>query len=128
MKLSELHTILSQSSGDIKKVFFATAKDEFQEYMKQIEKKGSAIHLHVEKDTEFTFSKQHLCKLYQLFLDEAINEVELNFIVDSLIASVSSFESEYISEQLELLTDPEIHGKIDRNEIAKLLNAFNSEN
>lgn len=122
MKISEIHTILSAKQFEEVRHIRDQHHKDFEKYKDLIAKRGSSIHFDIEFDKNFVFSKEHLSQLAQLFIEDVINELELNFIVDNIIASIESYESEEVQVELEGLTDPEINGHITKESVRKLLN------
>ncbi|MBU8883504.1 hypothetical protein KSK37_10455 [Kaistella sp. DKR-2] len=114
MKTSDIYLILTEKELDKVRNIFNTYNKDFEQYKKEILKKGSSVNFNINKDKNFVFTKFHLSNLCNLFINDIIDELELNFIVDLIIASINSFENIEILEKLETLTDPEINGFITK--------------
>ncbi len=121
MKTSDIYLILTEKEFDKVNRIFRTYNKDFEKYQKQISKKGSSIHFDIVNDKTFVFTKSHLSNLCNLFINDIINELELNFIVDLIIASVNSFDNIELLEELESLTDPEVNGPITKDYVISLL-------
>ncbi len=121
MKTSDIYLFLTEKNIDKIYELLNIFKKDFEKYQIQISKKGSSINFDILNDKTFVFTKFHLYNLCRLFINDIINELELNFIVDLIVASVSSFENEELLEELESLTDPEINGHITKDYVILLL-------
>lgn len=121
MKTSDIYLILTDTNPSLVRIFFQSNNNLFERYNKLISKKGSSIQFKIENDKNFIFNYNHFDNLCLLYLNNIINEIELNFIVDVICSSIPLFEDEEISNRLENLTDPEINGKISRIEINNLM-------
>lgn len=121
MKTSDIYIILTEKELNKVSNIIKRYNQEFEKYKEAISKKGSSIHFNIVNDKSFVFVKSHLLNLCNLFINDIIDELELNFIVDIIIATVNTFESDEILEELEYLTDPEINGPVTKEYVNKLL-------
>lgn len=121
MKVSDIYTILVDQDLIVSRSIFEKYKTDFDEYKKSILKKGSSIHLKTVYDFDFLFNKSHLQRIGLLFIEKKFSELEINFLVDNILASISRYESETLMENLENFTDPEVNGHLSEyvNEILK---------
>ena len=114
MKLSLLKAFLkhdisaNQISEEIKNVI--------GDYKKLLSKKGSTIPIKVTEDIEFSINKQDVIVLCQAFLDQLLEEYEVNYLVDVLQLSENvNFESEELFDYVSILTDPKVNGELKNN-------------
>lgn len=125
MKLSDLYKILEYQESS--KLISLLENEDFKKYVKAVSKKGNSVRFEVTNDLIFIFSKKHLYTLYSLFAKGALNEIELNYIVDIIIGFVESYESEDVLERLEQLTDPEVNGHLSIDYVTHLMKVFEYE-
>lgn len=121
MKTSDIYSILIETDYQKTRNLFDSYQKEYEEYKKMLSIKGSSIHLKIIADKDFIFNNIHLHNLVELFKKNILIELELNFLVDSILASISSFENEKIENILENLTDPEINGPLTKESINRIL-------
>lgn len=97
-------------------------KNEFDVFTKNKKITGSSLPINVKDDIDLIFQRKHLLKLYNLFLKEELNSIEIQYIADCLLLSETvSYENDDIFDQVNLLSDQDVNGKLTRNEILKIL-------
>jgi hypothetical protein len=122
MKTSDIYVIITEKNINKISTILSKYDNEYEEYKKIISKKGVSIHFKTDIDNDFIFIKNHLLNLAELFIKDIINELQLNFIVDNIFASINTFESDEIMEELEYLTDPEVNGHTTKEYLISLVN------
>ncbi len=116
MKLSDLFKLLRKEKSI--KVFKKLTKDEIAIYNKLLKKTGSSINIDLNEDCSFNFKKEDLLQLIIYYLNNDLNEIEVNYIADALtLADSVSFGDEHLFEILEEMTDPEINGNLTKERV-----------
>ena len=126
MKTSFLYKFLTHEVNE--KDFIKLTHEEIAKYQSELNKKGVTAYLHVEDDLNFVFSKNHLLALCDYFLSDKINQLQLEYIADSiLIGEFVTYESSDLIDFLDEMTDSRINGVISKNEISEIKKILLSE-
>ncbi|EKT3957112.1 hypothetical protein [Flavobacterium psychrophilum] len=111
MKISDIHSFLEKKNP--LNEFLDKYKNEFENYNKLMNKKGSSVPIYIEEDFNFNFSKKYLLFISNLFLSELLTEAQINYIVDCILLSDNiNINNENVLELLETYTDSEVNGNL----------------
>jgi hypothetical protein len=123
MKLSTVKDFLEQTItiDELKK----RISSEVAGFIQGNKKKGSSNPIYLDEDCNFLVLRQHAVLLLNFYTQNQFDENFIAYISDALLLSENvEFENEYLLETFEMLTDPEVNGKLTflrANELLKTL-------
>lgn len=117
MKLSEIKSILE---GNYK--LLENLELEIETYKKTNPKTIKNIYL--IEDVSFEMDIQKVKTLCEGFLNGLLTNSLVEYISDSLLLSENVAKNDNVFSALELLTDPEVNGEINKQSVSELLNSI----
>jgi len=121
MKSSELYILLSESVNSIK--LKDSIKNDIKDFKRGLAEKGRSAPVKLQDEGKsFIITRNELLNLCQWYIRNELDEIELEYIANLLELSEDfNYEGE-ISEELFLLSSPEINGKINKTVVQKIIN------
>ena len=129
MKLSELKKFFE------KQIPYATLQKEIAgevaSYKYQLSEKGRSANVIIEEDAKILITNEELKTLCEVYLNLAMDNYELYYIVDAILLAymgseedIIDFSSEALREKFDSLTDPEInYGPLTPAKVMEILNS-----
>jgi len=121
LKSSELNALLSDSANSTK--LRESIKNDIKEFKRGLEEKGRSAPVKLQSvGKTFVVTKNEILNLCNCYLQNELDEIELEYIANILELSEDFYYAEEISEELFLLSSPEINGKINKSVVQNIIN------
>jgi hypothetical protein len=121
LKSSELNTLLSNSNSSIK--LRESIKNDIKDFKRGLAEKGRSAPVKLQNEGKsFTVTRNEILNLCNWYLENEIDAIELEYIANLLELSEDFKYEDNISEELFLLSSPEINGKINKSIVQNIIN------